>query len=182
MSSLFNPLKPHTPLAPHASHEPLAPHKLHPLFLGSDHAGWDMKEAIQTMLETEGYEVHDLGDETFDPNDDYPDFGYVVAKQVAEDPLARGILFCGNAQGICITANKVKGIRAGTGYNVYAVKTMRTDDDTNVLCLPGRVISTEEAKEMVHIWLKTPFSGEERHMRRLEKIKKIEDMGGLTKK
>ncbi|MBI4598902.1 RpiB/LacA/LacB family sugar-phosphate isomerase [Candidatus Uhrbacteria bacterium] len=145
-----------------------------PIYLGADHAGWELKKAIQAMLEKEGYAVQDLGNERPDPNDDYPDFGYAVAKRVASEPGARGILLCGNAQGICIVANKVRGIRAGTGYSAYAAETMRKDDDTNILCLPGRVLSLDEAKQIVHLWLETPFSGEERHVRRLAKIREIE--------
>ena len=91
------------------------------------------------------------------------------------DKHARGIVLCGNAQGICIVANKVKGARAATGFNTEAAKTSRTDDDSNVLCLPGRFLSKKEMLEVVKEWLETPFSGADRHVRRLKKVGDIEE-------
>ncbi len=144
------------------------------IYLGADHAGWKLKEATKKELTAQGFRVTDLGNVVYDEKDDYPDFGYAVARAVSRDPKTRGIVLCGNAQGICIVANKVKGIRAVTGFSTYAAKTSRTDDDANVLCLPGRVLSTAQAKKIIQVWLATPFSGAARHKRRLEKIRRME--------
>ncbi len=150
------------------------------IYLGADHAGFETKEAVTTYLKENGYTVVDMGNDNMVANDDYPDFGYAVAKRVMTDGNARGIVMCGNAQGICIVANKVRGVRAATGFNAEVARTSRTDDDSNVLCLPGRFLSTKEALEIVQHWLDTPFSGEERHVRRLKKVDEIEsqEFGG----
>jgi ribose 5-phosphate isomerase B len=144
------------------------------IYLGADHAGWKMKEALKGELSRQGFGVRDLGAPSLDPNDDYPDFGEPVAKAVTAHPGSRGIVLCGNAQGMCIVANKVKGIRAVTGFSMDAAKTSRTDDDANVLCLPGRMLSATQAKKIVRMWLTTRFSGATRHKRRLQKIKRLE--------
>lgn len=144
------------------------------IYLGADHAGWEAKEAVEEYLKAEGYTVVDMGNDNLVVGDDYPDFGYAVAKRVTTDPGSRGIVACGNAQGICMVANKVKGIRAATGFHMDVAKTSRTDDDANVLCLPGRFITPEQSVEIVKHWLETPFSGEVRHVRRLKKMEEIE--------
>lgn len=145
------------------------------IYLGGDHAGWELKEAIENELKTLGYKVVDMGNENLVNHDDYPDFGYAVAKRVVTEEGAKGIVFCGNAQGICIVANKVKGVRAATGFDEYSAETSRADDDSNVLCIPGRVLSKEDAVKIVDIWLKTPFGDQERHKRRLKKVEEIEN-------
>jgi len=144
------------------------------IILATDHAGFKMKEALKEMLEGElAYEVEDLGALTLDENDDYPDFGAALAKRVLETGYP-GIALCGSAIGICITLNKYKGIRAGIGFNLQAAEFMKNDGDTNALCLAGRLLTEDYAKAIVRKWLETPFSGGERHVRRLNKIKKIE--------
>jgi ribose 5-phosphate isomerase B len=117
--------------------------------------------------------VKDFGAQTREAGDDYPDYAYPLAKAVVQDGN-KGLLFCGNAVGVCVVANKVPGVRAAIGYSKYAAKTSRTDDDANVLCLPGRSFSPERAKGIVDIWLATEFSGAKRHVRRLDKVKQIE--------
>ena len=144
------------------------------IYLGADHAGWETKEAVEAYLKENGYKSVDMGNDNLVEGDDYPDFGYAVAKRVMTDENARGIVMCGNAQGICIVANKVKGVRAATGFNAEVARTSRTDDDANVLCLPGRFVSKKEALDIVKHWLETPFSGEDRHVRRLKKVRDIE--------
>lgn len=144
------------------------------IYLGADHAGWKLKEGVEEYLNELGYQVVDMGNENLVEDDDYPDFGYAVAKRVATDIDARGIVFCGNAQGICIVANKVRGIRAATGFNEEAAQTSRSDDDTNILCLPGRMMEIKEAKKIIATWLDTPFSEADRHQRRLKKVEEIE--------
>ncbi len=126
------------------------------------------------MLKVElGYKVEDVGAKKFDEVDDYPDFGAAVAQRVQETGHM-GIALCGSGIGICVVANKFKGVRAGTGYNVAVAEQMRADDDVNVLCLAGRQTSPDHAKAIVKKFLETPFSKKERHQRRLEKVEKLE--------
>ena len=153
------------------------------IYLGSDHAGFELKEAIEQYLKEKGYKIKDFGAHSFDKDDDYPDFGYPVARAVADsDGKSKGILFCGSAEGICIVANKVKGVRAVAVWTPTNAKMSREHNDANVLCLSGGKtlspipgLSTDEAKKIIDGWLKTPFSSEERHKRRIEKIGKIEN-------
>lgn len=143
--------------------------------MGADHAGWELKETLEDFLNEKGYKIVDMGNQNLVEDDDYPDFGYAVAKRVVTDEGSHGIVICGNAQGICIVANKVKGARAATGFNHEVAKTSRTDDNANILCLPGRHLTTAEAKKIVDAWLSTEFSGAERHLRRLNKVTAIEN-------
>jgi ribose 5-phosphate isomerase B len=144
------------------------------IYIGADHAGWKMKEEIKTWLKDSGYEVEDLGNKILDENDDYPDFALAVAEKVADESGNFGILICASGQGMCIAANKVRGARAIVGFDENTAVASRADDDANVLCLPAREMSATNAKEIIKVWLKTEFSNEERHVRRLQKIKKME--------
>ncbi len=143
------------------------------LYIASDHAGFALKEELKKYLDELSESYRDLGAKELQSDDDYPDYASVLAREVSEHK-GRGILLCGSAVGVCIVANKFRGIRAGIGYSTYAAKTQREDDDTNVLCLPGRFLGTDDAKEILRVWLTTPFSGEKRHMRRIAKIATIE--------
>lgn len=143
------------------------------VYIASDHAGFDRKEILKRYLSGKGYALTDFGPHDYNPTDDYPDFAHPLAQAVAKDKVP-GIILCGNAEGVCIVANKVKGVRAALGYSETSARTSREDDDTNVLCIPGREFTDEQAKKIVDIWLTTPFSEEERHKRRLEKVAKIE--------
>lgn len=145
------------------------------IYIGADHAGWELKEVLEEYLKTKGFTVVDMGNQNLVADDDYPDFGYAVAKRVVTDEGSHGIVICGNAQGICIVANKVKGARAATGFNKDVAETSRTDDNANILCLPGRHMNANHAKEIVDAWLATEFSGEDRHVRRLKKVERIEN-------
>ena len=143
------------------------------IYLGADHRGFELKEKLKVFLKEEGYEFEDLGNHTLDPTDDYPDFGAKVAKKVSEDPINdRGILLCGLGVGMDIVANKFKGIRSAVIWsdNEALVKQSRQHDDSNILALPADHLTEEQAKKIVKLWLETPFSGEERHIRRLRKI------------
>jgi len=152
------------------------------IYLGADHAGFELKEKVKDYLKQKGLEVEDLGAHALNKNDDYPDYGAAVAKKVTTDPeRSRGILFCGSAEGICIAANKIKGIRAVAVWTTVSAKLSREHNDANVLCLSGGQTLTpipgtsfEDAKEIIDTWLSTPFSGEERHLRRIEKISNLE--------
>lgn len=145
------------------------------IYIGADHAGFSLKEELKQALTADGYEVQDVGAEAFVDTDDYPAYAERVAKAVAADSSARGLLACGNAEGVCIAANKVRGTRAAVGFSIEAAKTSRTDDDANVLCLPGRIETNDSAIEMVRAFLTTPFSGAERHERRLKQVEEMEE-------
>ena len=145
------------------------------LFLGSDHAGFQLKEEIKKFLDKLRIEHEDLGASSDEPSD-YPDIAYELAKKVAAAD-SRGILMCGTGIGESIVANKVKGIRAANCFNEYTAQKSREHNNSNILCLGARVLSAEEAKTIVKAWIETDFSNEERHRRRLGKIEKIELKG-----
>ena len=142
------------------------------IFLGTDHAGFELKEEIKKYLLKQGMEVHDEGAHSFDKNDDYPDFMIPAAKKVAKEPNSVGIIFGASGQGEAIAANKIKGIRAALYYggNIEIIKLSRTHNNANMLSLGARFLTKEEALEAVKLWLTTDFSNEERHIRRIKKI------------
>jgi len=146
------------------------------IYIGSDHAGFELKQKLVLFLKELGHEVEDFGAHELDENDDYPDFVAPVARAVSEDVDAKGIVLGGSGQGEAIAANRVNGVRAVVYYggNEDIVKLSREHNDANVLSLGARFLSEDEAKEAVKLWLETPFSGEERHRRRIEKIDKSE--------
>ena len=143
------------------------------IYLGADHGGFSFKEKIKEFLDELGVEYQDLGNFKFEPYDDFPDFGYKVAKKVAKTK-ARGILVCTNGLGMSIVANKIKGIRATVVTTKKVAKQAREHLDANVLCLGAHVVSFKEARRIIKIWLETEFFRKEKYIRRLEKIKKIE--------
>ena len=142
------------------------------IYLGYDHAGRSLREAVINAIETLGGTVTDLGSEG-DMNDDYPDFAFAVAKKVAEDPSAKGILMCGTGAGMAIAANKIPGIRAATADTELVAQMIRADNDANILALAGRILSSELAQKVVTAFLSTPFEGG-RHQRRIGKIMALE--------
>lgn len=145
------------------------------LYIVADHGGYKLKKRIIRYLENElDTKINDLGPFEYDKTDDYPDFAVNLAKKVLENEENKGIAICRNGIGICITTNKFKGIRAGIGYNIDVAKSMRNDDNTNVLCLAADHSSADHAMAIVKKWLETPFSNEERHIRRLKKVEEIE--------
>lgn len=139
------------------------------VFIASDHAGFRLKEKIKKYLERKKIWYQDMGTDSLN-SVDYPDYALKVAEEVAKDRNRRGILICGTGTGMTIAANKVKGIRAAAAYDPYSAKMSRVDNDTNVLGLRGRFFPLKKIKKIINIWLNTPFSGEERHKRRLRKI------------
>jgi len=143
------------------------------VYLGADHAGFHLKEELKKYLEELGYEYEDLGNQQLEPKDDYPDFALAVAKKVAASG-EKGILICATGFGMAMAANKVKGIRASVCWDEFTALQSRQHNDANILCLGGKVIDSETAKKVVRIWLETEFTGDERHVRRLGKIKEIE--------
>ncbi len=143
------------------------------IIIGSDHAGYELKEQLKEYLNNNGNECIDNGNK-YDSQDDYPDIAKQVANKVASKEYDRGIIICGSGIGIGIAANKVRGIRCGTCNDIYLAKMARQDNDINVLALGARIIDFEKAKIIIDIFVNTEFLGE-RHLRRVNKIKDIED-------
>lgn len=140
--------------------------------IGCDHGGFDLKQVIIPFLKEQGVDVVDVG--TYSTESvDYPDYGLKVAEAVTGGKAERGIAICGTGVGICITVNKVPGIRGSLCTNEYMAELTRRHNDSNMLVLGGRVIGDELAKNIVKVWLNTPFEGG-RHQRRLDKITAIE--------
>lgn len=144
------------------------------IFIGSDHGGYELKEELKGFLEELGYEVEDMGAHTLDPDDDYPDFIFPTAEKVAQNPGNMGIVIGRSGNGEAMAANKVKGIRAALCWNEEIARKAREHNDANVLSLGADFVSVEKAKKIVKTFLETPFSGEERHKRRLQKIANYE--------
>lgn len=147
------------------------------IFLGTDHAGFELKEEVKAYLRKLGYEVEDRGAFKLDPEDDYPDFISAAAMEVAKDlDTHKGIIFGGSGQGEAIVANKIKGIRAAVfnSDNPEIAKLSRLHNDANILSIGARFVSKETAFKAVKLWLETDFSSEVRHKRRLKKIEELE--------
>jgi ribose 5-phosphate isomerase B len=140
--------------------------------IGSDHAGFELKERIKKYLEKLGYDYKDFGTDNTE-SVDYPDYALKVAEAVAKKEYDRGILICGSGIGMCMAANKVPEIRAAFCPTVELAKLSREHNYANVLTFGARIIDEKTAKDIVKVWLKTEFAGE-RHLRRVNKIKEIE--------
>ncbi len=151
------------------------------IYVGADHAGFEMKNVLTQFLQELGHEVIDLGAHVYDEEDDYPDFIIPVARAVSEESEdVRGLIIGGSGQGEAIAANKFRNVRAAVFNGQYApsdgravpneIALAREHNNTNVLSLGARFLSIDEAKNAVCLWLETPFSGDERHVRRLQKI------------
>ncbi|MBI4268540.1 RpiB/LacA/LacB family sugar-phosphate isomerase [Candidatus Uhrbacteria bacterium] len=140
--------------------------------IGADHAGFAAKEHLKNFLLEKKHTVADCGAYAFDKKDDYPDIAFAVAKNIAQGKAQFGILLCGSGQGVCIAANKVRGIRATIAWNAASAQAARTDDDANILCLPARMLSNKALEKIASIWLETPFSGLLRHTRRIKKLER----------
>lgn len=147
------------------------------IYIASDHGGYQLKKRLLRYLENElNVKAEDMGPMEFDQADDYPDYALPLARKVVETD-GRGILICTNGIGVCIAANKVKGVRAGIGYNIDVAQSMVNDDNANIICLAAKLSSDEHAMAIVKKWLETKFSGEgarERYVRRLKKIAELE--------
>jgi ribose 5-phosphate isomerase B len=141
--------------------------------LGSDHAGYKLKEKVKEYLHGLGVEIQDVGAFSDSQSVDYPDYAAAAAARVSDGSADRAILVCATGAGMCITANKVPGIRAVSGWEPEIVRLSRAHNDANVLCLPGRFMEAKTAQELVKIWLVTAFDGG-RHQRRVDKISTLE--------
>src|SRR5262245_30869218 len=142
--------------------------------IGSDHAGFDLKEAAKALLLAEHCEVLDVGTHSKDPVD-YADYAEAVAAAVQEQSAERGILLCGSGVGASMAANRIPGVRAGLCHDTYSAHQGVEHDDMNVLVLGGRVVGVELARELIHAFLNARFSGEARHLRRLAKMTALEN-------
>ncbi len=136
--------------------------------LGADHAGYEMKEAIKKHLLEMGEEVEDFGT-TSSESTDYPQYGVAASRAVIDGRADRGILFCGSGQGMCMTANKVHGVRAALAWTPEIARLSRRHNDANVLCLPARFMNDQEAIDIVDEWLAAAFEGG-RHERRVHEM------------
>lgn len=147
------------------------------IYLGADHNGFNFKTQLRDYLQKAGYEVVDEGDVHLEPEDDFPQFaGRVVhAMRGDKDPDTRGILICGSGQGMCMAANRFKGIRAALAWDQEEARSARNDDDSNVLCLSSRALNFDTTVGIVHTWLLTPFAGAPRFKRR---IQELDELGG----
>lgn len=142
------------------------------VFLGADHNGYDLKKKVAEYLRKQGIDVVDEGDELRDPQDDFPIFAQRVVSDMlsSQDSHSKGILICGSGQGMMMAANRFKGIRAGLGWSVQAARSIRNDEDSNVLALPSEVLQGNEWKNVIDAWLTTPFAGAPRYNRRNKQI------------
>ncbi len=143
------------------------------IFIGADHGGFKLKEKLKLWLQKKNLEVEDMGARQLDRVDDYPDFAEKVARKVVSNK-SLGILICGSAQGMCIAANKIKGVRAVVPFSVKEAQLAREHTMANVICLSGWYFNPLKAKKLVWKFLTTAFSKEPRHLRRVEKIKALE--------
>ena len=140
----------------------------HPIALGSDHAGFAYKQMLADWLRDNGHEVRDFGTHSAD-SVDYPDFVHPLASAITGGELERGILVCGSANGVCITANKHRGIRAAIAWEPELAELARQHNDANIICVPARFVSEEAARAIVSQFLNTAFEGG-RHQNRVNKI------------
>lgn len=144
------------------------------IVVGADHAGFELKENVAAYVRSLGHDVLDVGAYTGTQPDDYPDFAEALGLAVRDHKAERGILICGSGVGASVAANKIPGIRAGLCHDTYSAHQGVEHDDMNVLVLGSRVIAAELAHELVGAYLGATFTGEERHVRRVGKVKKLE--------
>ncbi len=149
------------------------------IVVGADHAGFDLKEILAAYLRHRGHEVVDIGTNSDDPVD-YPDYAEALSRTILDGRAERGVLICGSGVGASVAANKIPGIRAGLCHNTYSARQGVEHDDMNVLVLGARVIGIEVARDLVDHFLAARFNGEERHHRRVEKIKALERRYGKS--
>ncbi len=147
------------------------------LYLGSDHGGFHLKEDVFAYLSKRGEDVIDVGDKVLDPHDDFPEFAQAAALKVIgdEDGDARAILLCTGGQGMAMAANRFRGIRACVVWDPLEAKMSRNDNDSNVLCLPSRVLQDDDTswKQIIDTWLDTPFANAERYRRRNRQLDEL---------
>lgn len=144
------------------------------IYIGADHRGFELKEKIKDYLKSK-HQVEDLGANEFVSHDDFTDYAESVGRKVSMEKGSRGILICGSGAGVDIVSNKIRGIRSFIGFNNKQAEAARNDDDVNVLALSSDYLSFDQAKTLVDIFLNTDFDPTENHVRRIEKIKNLEN-------
>lgn len=148
------------------------------IYIGADHNGFERKKQLSEYLQKNGYEVVDEGDVSLAPEDDFPQFAgkVVMAMRGDQDPsMAKGILICGSGQGMCMAANRFKGVRAALAWDQEEARSARNDDDSNILCLSARSLDFDTTIGIVHTWLITPFAGASRFKRRISELDQLGD-------
>lgn len=147
------------------------------IYLGSDHRGFHLKEKVFAYLVKRGYEVEDVGGQVLDPDDDFPEFAQSASLKIigSDDKDPRAILLCGGGQGMAMAANRFKGIRASVIWDAFEAKMTRNDNDSNVLCLPARVLENDDKawEGIIETWLSTPFATAARYRRRNAQIDEL---------
>lgn len=145
------------------------------IFLGADHAGYELKNQLREHLHHAGHEVVDVGAKTLDEDDDYPKYAYLVASQLLgeEDDAALGLLVCGSGQGMSMAANRVNGVRAALAWDEASARAAREDDNANVLVLPARFVEPERATAMTDAWLAAQFEADPKYQRRLDELEEL---------
>jgi ribose 5-phosphate isomerase B len=147
------------------------------IYLGADHQGFALKEQVFAYLAKRGFDIEDVGDKELDPDDDFPEFAQIAALKVLgdEDNDARAILICGGGQGMCMAANRFHGIRASVIWDAYEARMTRNDNNSNVLCLPSRILQNDETawKDILDTWLSTAFASAARYKRRNAQIDEL---------
>jgi ribose 5-phosphate isomerase B len=154
------------------------------IYIGSDHRGYNLKEYLKDYLSKAKISFKDVGNHKFDPEDDYPDFAFEVAKAVARDlkkhpstelGTSTGVMICGSGLGMVVAANKVKGIRAGLATTEWLAKHGRENDDLNIISLAADLTDFSMAEKILKVWLNSKFKNETKYQRRIDKINKIEE-------
>lgn len=148
------------------------------IYLGADHQGYHLKEDVFAYLAKRGYDVEEVGEKEFDPDDDFPIFAQGVALKVlgSDDKDPRGILICGGAQGVAMAANRFRGIRASVIWDAFEAKMTRYDNDSNVLCLPARVLKDQDDgvwEGIIETWISTEFADAPRFRRRNQQLDEL---------
>ena len=145
------------------------------IFLGADHAGYELKNQLREHLAHSGYDVIDLGAKTLDEDDDYPRYAYAVASRLLgeEDGTALGLLICGSGQGMSMAANRVNGVRAALAWDTASAAAARQDDDANVLVLPARFLSFDQSSAMTEAFLAASFKADPKYRRRLDELEQL---------
>lgn len=143
------------------------------LFIGADHNGFELKAKLSEYLTSQGHEVIDMGDTELRPEDDFPLYAAKVASAVLAHDDSLGILLCGSGQGVCMAANRYKGVRASLIWDEDEAQSSRNDDDANIICLPAQKIDFKSAQNLVDTWLKTSFAGAARYKRRIQQLDQL---------
>ena len=143
------------------------------IFIGADHNGFELKNKLIEYLKSKGHEVIDKGDKNLDPDDDFPMYAAMVASEVLANHDSVGVLLCGSGQGVCMAANRYKGIRASLIWDEDEAHSSRNDDDANIICLPAKKLNFNQTTKLIDTWLDTPFARAARYQRRIKQLDEL---------